>query len=288
MKILVFGGSGLVGSRFVSLFSKQFEIIAPSHSEVDLLNLGQIKKNIQEVKPDQILYAAAYTNVDKAEEESGVCYKLNTDAVKIVAVEAKDLNIPLHYLSTDYVFDGTKVNEPYSEDDKPNPLSVYARSKYEGEIAVLESNSINSILRIIMPFSAVFEKKSDIVRTFLSKLKSNEKIAAISDQKINPIFVDDLASAIALILEKQRSGIYHLGATTFTTPLKFASLIADKFNLDKSLITAMSFEEFSNARAALRPQFSWLDAAKFRKEFGEGILHSIEDELEEFKKLFKV
>lgn len=288
MKILLFGGTGLVGSRFIELNSKDFEIVAPEATEVDLLEEDAVRRNINEVSPRQVLYAAAYTNVDQAEKDSKLCYKLNVDAVKVILIEAKNLGIPFYYLSTDYVFDGTKKDSPYTEEDRPNPLSVYARSKYEGEQATLEASNKNSVLRLIMPYSATHTLKSDLVRTILSRLKEGNKVSGIIDQKINPIFVDDLVMAINEIIKKMTSGIYHLGASTFTTPFEFANLIADKFELDNGLIAKTTFEEFSKTRVAVRPQHSWLDASKFRKEFGENILHSVQEGLELFKKKYRL
>src|SRR5438105_2977605 len=128
-KILLFGGSGLVGSRILQLLSERFEFIAPTHDQVDLTNSAQIQQNIAFIKPEQILYAAGYTNVDKAEEEQEMCSALNAKAVKDIAEVASSDKIPVHYLSTDYVFDGEKSNSAYTEEDEPNPLATYAKSK---------------------------------------------------------------------------------------------------------------------------------------------------------------
>jgi len=283
-KILLYGGTGLVGSRVAELLSDKFEIIAPTHSEVDLTNPKSIKENINQIKPDQILYAAGYTNVDKAEEETELCNKLNSGAVEIITESAKNLNSPLHYLSTDYVFDGTKEDAAYIETDTPNPLGVYAKSKRDGEDITLKISDKNSVLRLIMPYSAVYTKKLDLARTVLSRLKNKESVFGVVDQNINPIFVDDLIMAIGKILENQSNGIYHLGASSFTTPMKFIEKIAELFDLDKELIIKMDFAEFSQTRPAKRPQHSWLDTSKFINQFGSDILHTVGEGLELFKK----
>lgn len=282
MKILLFGGTGLVGSRFQELLKDEFEITSPTHSEVDLLNPEQIKQKIIQTKPDQILYTAGFTNVDKAEEDKELVYELNTKAPEVITEIAK--GIPVIYLSTDYVFDGTKSESPYTEEDEPNPLSTYAKSKRKGEEIILSASKENSVLRLIMPYSAVYTRKMDLARIILTKLKNNEKILGVSDQKVNPIFVDHLVFAIAKVLKVKSSGIYHLGATSFTTPLEFAKLIAKEFNLNQNLIEQISLEEFSKSRLAIRPKDSWLDTGKFISEFGNGILHSVEEGIKEFKK----
>lgn len=282
-KVLLFGGSGLVGSRILQLLEKDFELIAPTHKDIDLSNFESVKKNIQEVKPDQILFAAGYTNVDQAQEDREKCFLLNTKVVEVIVERCKFLSIPLHYLSTDYVFNGKKEDAPYTEEDKPEPLSVYAESKREGEVVTLDANSKNSVLRLIMPYSASYERKLDLARTVLTRLRGNQQIFGVIDQKVNPIFVDDLVLAIKVLLKRGVSGIYHLGASSFTTPFKFASAVAEEFGLDKNLITQITFAEFSKTRPAKRPQHPWLDTSKFEREFGKGILHTVEDGLELFK-----
>lgn len=283
-KILLFGGTGLVGSRVLELLSKNFEFIAPTSEEVDLSKKDIISKYLDGIKADQILYAAGYTNVDKAEEEKELCFLLNADAPKTIAQKALNLNIPFHYLSTDYVFDGTKSDRPYTEEDQPDPADeVYAKSKREGEIVTMQASDKNSIIRLIMPFSAVYRQKADIARIILTKLQNGEKLSGIVDQKVNPIFVDDLVSAIEKLLSLRAAGIYHVGAINFTTPYFLMKEIAKQFNLNEDLINEISFDEYSKTRAAKRPQHTWLDTSKFRSEFGEGILHTVEEEIRLFK-----
>jgi len=283
-KVLVLGGSGLVGSRFVDVLSDRFQISAPTHKMLDVTDERQISDALDQIRPDQILYAAGYTNVDLAEEEREKCYLLNVEAVKFFTESANNLNIPFYYLSTDYVFDGTQKDTPYNEEDRPNPLpSVYAKSKRDGEVVALESNNKNCVIRLIMPFSGVYKKKLDLVRLVLTRLQKGEEVLGIIDQKINPIIVDDLVWGIGKILERYANGIYHLGAIDYTTPARFIREIAKQFNLPQHLIKDMTFEEFSKTRVAIRPQHSWLATEKFRKEFGSGILHTIEEEIRLFK-----
>lgn len=283
-KILLYGGTGLVGSRILELLSKHFNFIAPTHQEVELTDSSAISANIKEVNPNQILYAAGFTNVDKAEEEQDLCFAINAQAVRIIVETANPLNIPVHYLSTDYVFNGEKEDIPYNEEDEPDPLSLYAKSKKEGEINTLNFSSKNSVIRLIMPYSAFYQKKLDLARTVLARLKNNQQVFGVVDQNVNPIFVDDSIKAVGELLKRQASGIYHLGAANFTTPFKFINLIAQMFRLDESLITPMKFADFAKTRPAKRPQHSWLDTTKFVKEFGSSILHSVEEGVEMFKR----
>ncbi|MBI2600825.1 NAD(P)-dependent oxidoreductase [Candidatus Daviesbacteria bacterium] len=286
-KVLLIGGTGLVGSRIIQLLDKKFEFIAPSHEQLDVLNPELVLQAVENIKPSSVLYAAGFTNVDLAEGKEQECFALNSKAPGYFVEATKKAKIPFYYLSTDYVFDGEKSDAPYTEDDLPNPLDqVYAKSKYEGEQVVLGASPINSVLRIIVPFSAVFTKKLDLARLFVSKLKNNEKISGIYNQKINPVFVDDLVAALGKILEARASGIYHIAATDFTTPYGYAKTVARVFGFDEGLIEKVDYEDYVKTRRAKRPQDTWLDTHKFRKEFGEGILHTVEEEIEAFKSQF--
>ncbi len=283
-KILVVGGSGLVGSRFIELQKNQFEIMAPSHHELDVTNPDAVDCLIDRVQPDQILYAAGYTNVDLAESQPKQAYALNVQGPQNILEVIKDSGTPFYYLSTDYVFNGQQSDRPYTEFDDADPVDqVYAKSKREGEIVTLQTEDVNGVIRLIMPFSASYTRKTDLTRTFLSRLKNKEKIQGVIDQKINPVFVDDLVKAIGLIMKKGAKGIYHVGAVDFTTPYDYAMLIAKTFGLDSGCIEKFNFAEFAPTRPAKRPQHTWLDTSKFRSEFGEEVLHTIEKEIEIFK-----
>lgn len=283
MKILAFGGSGLVGSRFVDLFKDVAEIVAPTHEEVDVTDEGSVTDYIKRIKPDQILYAAGFTNVDLAEAEQEMCIDSNAKAPEYIVNAIKNTDTNFYYLSTDYVFDGKKSDAPYKETDLAEPVdAVYAKSKKTGEDITL-SETKNCVIRLIMPFSAKYQTKMDLARLIVSKLQNGENLVGIVDQKVNPIFVDDLVQGIFLIMKDKKTGIYHLGAKDYTTPYEYMCKIAKVFGFDESLITKTSFKEFAETRKAKRPQNSWLDTSKFQKEFGENKLHTIDEELLMFK-----
>lgn len=282
IKLLLLGGTGLVGSRVLQLL-KNFEIVAPTVQELDVTNQKQIKDQIPIIRPDLFLYSAGFTNVDLAEEKKEECFLLNVKAIEFLTLEATKLQIPFYYLSTDYVFDGKKEDKPYTEGDQPDPVDeVYAKSKRAGELVAL-SNKINGVIRLIMPFSAAHAFKMDIGRLVVDKLKKGEKISAVYNQKINPIFVDNLVYGLGKIMEKRATGIYHLAATSFTSPYDFMKEIAKQFKLPSNFIEKVSFETYTKTRPAKRPQHTWLDTQKFQKEFGTNILHTIEEEVAIFK-----
>jgi len=287
-KVLVFGGSGLVGSRFVKLNAGQFDISAPQSQEVDILNKDQILKFTQKSNPDTIINFAAYTRVEYAESQkgdrNGRCFLINAIGAKNVAEVCKEFNKKLIHISTEYVFDGTKSGSPYTEEDKPNPINWYGATKLFGEEFVLESGCNATIIRISMPFSPFYELKKDVARFFLEQLKNKNQITAVENQRITPTYANYIADALKTLIESGSLGTYHVSSTDSVTPLKFAKIIAEVFKLDYSFISGISLDEYNKGKKAKLLKFSWLNPAKFEQEFGEGILHTVEEGLVLFKK----
>lgn len=281
-KILIFGSTGQIGSRAVELLTTKFEIIAPTHQEIDVSDRERIEEFIDQVKPTQILYCVGFTNIDRAKDFLKDAFLLNAGAVHYITQKAQSLHIPFHYLSTEVVFDGKKKGQPYTEKDFPNPLSLNGLTKRGGELVTLAASKNNSVLRLIICYSAKYSRKTDLARLALSKIKQGEKFSATLDQEINPIYVDNLICAIEVILKNHACGIYHLGATDYTTPYEFVRKITSRLNLDDSLIKPITFKEFSKGRPEKRPQHEWLDVSKFQKDFGKGILTTVDEGIESF------
>lgn len=288
-KILVFGGSGLVGSKFIKLTGQTFEINSPLVTEVDILNEDQIRRVVEEFKPDTIINFAAFTDVEGAENQKGdrkgVCYLINAVGAKTVAQVAKEFDKKLIHISTEYVFDGAKSQSPYTEEDKPNPINWYGTTKYFGEQFVLQSGCFATVVRICMPFSDYFEAKLDIARFFLNQLRNGNEIIAVDDQRITPTSVSDIAYSLELLVKEGAQDLYHVCSKNSTTPYEFAKLIARDFNLDISLIKPISLDEYNKGKSAKLLKNSWLDCTKFERRFGNGILHTIEESVRGFTHL---
>lgn len=286
-KILIFGGTGQIGSVAVKKLSRKFSVTAPSSQQVDIIDRNLVKKFLKKTKPAQILYAAGYTNTDGAREEPGKAFLLNAGAVLHISYLAAGLKIPFHYLSTELVFNGEKSDRPYTEKDFPDPLLINGKTKQFGELATLNASKQNSVLRLIMCYSPFYERKLDLARLTVKKLKEGAEFSATDDQLVNPIYVNHLIDAISMILENRASGIFHLGATDYTSPFEFAKKIARKMKLDEKLIKPVKFADFSKTRPELRPKDQWLDTKKFRKTFGEGILKSVDEGIADFVRDYK-
>lgn len=284
-KILVFGGSGLVGSKFIEL-CPDFKIKAPDVSALDILNVDALSGEFDEVNPDLVINFAAYTAVEEAEKQkgdkNGICYRINVFGAQNVASVCRRFSKRLIHISTEYVFDGTKSESPYTEEDKPNPINWYGQTKYFGEAAVLESGCQSTVVRICMPFSSRYELKKDVARFFLEQLRAGNPITAIEDQKITPTLVDDIAGALKTVVVSGTAGLYHVSSTTTASPFGFAKLIAETFGLDASLVKPVSLDEYNKNKTAKLLKYSWLDSSKFDREFS-GVLHTINEGVRLFK-----
>lgn len=290
-KILVLGSSGMVGSHFVVQLHNTFTLLTPSHEELDILVKDSIASYIEAQKPEVIVNFAAFTNVNEAEDQtgdkSGMAYRMNAQAVKDLAEVAKEKNILLIQISTEYVFDGTKKGGSYQEDDQRNPINWYGATKAYGEQFLQESGCEYLLVRISMPYTAHFEKKKDIARTFVGLLHDGTAFTAMNDAQITPVLVDTVVDGLKVLIENNARGIYHLGPTDQTTPYDFVHIIAKAFYLDPSHVGPISFEEYNGTRKAKLLQNSTLDVSKFVSEFGEGILQTVEESVEEFARQTK-
>lgn len=288
MRILIFGGSGLVGSRFIEINKDRVNIHSPDISKTNILNRNEVLKEAADFRADFIINFAAFTDVQGAEQqkddESGSCYQINVTGANNIAQVCKEFDIKLIHISTDYIFDGNKPAAAYKEEDSPNPLNWYGKTKYLGEQSVQESGSQYAIVRISMPFSPHYGLKVDIARFFLGQLRKKFEIKAITDQKVTPVFVDDVANALYEIIKKDVSGIYHVVSTSWTSLFEFSQLIAQAFNLDEGLIKPITLDEYNQDKKAKLLRYSWLDCSKFVGEFGNDILHSVKESINLFKK----
>lgn len=283
-KILLYGGTGFVGSAINNAFKNSYTVIAPTHSDLDVTDFFFLRENILHTKPDVIIYASGLASVDKCEQEPQLASLLNTKVPGVIASEAAVLHIPVYYLSTDAVFRGNKKDSPYKETDRLDPFSVYGKTKVAGEEVILKSSAHNSVIRIICPFNAFYARKTDFVRLAIEKLSKHEHFPGITDQTMNPLYLPYLTKALLKLLSVNANGIYHLGATDCDTNFNIVKRLAKELHLDDSLISPITLETFLKNKRALRSKYSLLDVSKFQRKFGEGILNNIDTSLKDFSK----
>ncbi len=274
MKILLTGKNGQVGFALHKKLVSLGEVIATDRNRLNLENPDAIRVFIEKIKPDMIINAAAFTDVDRAETEIELAHKVNTEAPKVLAEKASQLNIPIIHFSTDYVFDGLK-NEPYLETDQTNPQSVYGETKWEGEEAV-RNHKKHIILRISWVFSS---HGQNFLKTILKLIQEKTSLNIVSDQRGTPISADTLANVtcniVKTILNKpsfKDFGTYHVALGGETNWYEYARFIADeamrlgfKTSMTSHDINAISSDTYSTL--AKRPMNSRLDTTKIENTF---------------------
>jgi len=270
MKILVTGANGQVGSEIIQQ-GKQggMQMIAAGHAELDITQIDDIKRIVHLEQPDIIINAAAYTAVDKAEEqiEQKQAYAINRDGPANLAQVCAETKIPLLHVSTDYVFDGMKESA-YTEADIPNPSGVYGKSKLEGEQVIAATLEQYYIIRVAWVFGA---KGNNFVRTMLRLSEDRNELNVVSDQRGTPTWAQDIAHVLLVIAEYYKNnrpihwGIYHYAGTPSTTWAEFANRIfevAQRIDILDRLpkINPISTEKYPTP--AQRPKNSVLDCSQ--------------------------
>ena len=265
MKILVTGINGQVGHALMQNLTYD-ELIGLTRQDCDLTNPDQIRQVIDQHQPDLIINSAAYTQVDKAEDEPELVFKINTDAPRVMAEKAREYNIPLIHFSTDYVFDGQK-DEPYNEKDEAKPLSVYGQSKLAGEEAIQEVGKQIYILRTSWVYSNIGE---NFFLTIKKLSKENDELKVVSDQRGVPAsnhFIAEQIKNIIPKLNKKNTGIYHLVPNGSCSRYDFARAIIKKTNPEFDLDQLIKIKTQDYPTKAYRPTNSQLNNEKIKQTF---------------------
>ncbi len=280
MKIVGTGLSGLIGSRVVEMLSPYFQFENLSlETGVDITKKGVVDQYIERSDASWIFHFAARTDVDGAEAEKTLREKSPTWIVNVKATEhvvdaCKKTGKKLIYISTDFVFDGEK--DSYAEEDQPRPLSWYAITKYEGEkqVATLENHGL--IIRIANPYRAERFARADFVHKIIERLAHHQKVVAPNDQRFVPTFIDDIAYALKILIEKDAFGLYHVVGNQVFSPFEVAQKIASTFGFASSLVESTTFAEYFAGRAP-RPFHAYLKNDKISK-LGV-VMHSFDEGL---------
>ena len=265
-RILITGTNGLLGQKLVYLLlernltnAKQYQIIATSKGEnrlmikkgyqyydLDITNAAEVERVFAQTKPHIVINTAAMTNVDQCEKERKACDLLNVEAVSyqlsaLQNMQHNEKNYKPHFihLSTDFVFDGEAG--PYSETDKPNPISYYGHSKYKADLLVEQCGISWAIVRTIIVYGVVDNmSRSNLVLWAKSALQKGKKINVINDQFRAPTLAEDLAEGCMLIADKKAKGIFNISGRDTYSILDLVYQVADFWQLNKSLIQVVS------------------------------------------------
>jgi len=286
MKFLVTGSAGLVGSQVVKDLTKQNHIVYSCYHDIkpnygivtklDLTNLNEIKTIVSQINPDVIIHLAAMTGVDLCETEQDLAMTINAKATKTLAEQNVKNNCFFLYVSTDYIFDGK--NGMRKESDIPNPLGFYGKSKLEGEIALNHLASSYVIVRTSTPFG-IHKTKKSFPLWVKENLESKKEISVLTDQYTSPTYVPNLSKMLIEVATRQITGIIHLAGATRISRYTLAEMVADRLNLDKTLLKPTKITEMN--WKAQRPIDSSLDVS-LATEILEEKPQKIEESLELF------
>jgi dTDP-4-dehydrorhamnose reductase len=265
-KILVTGGNGQLGSELKEIAPnyRDYNFLFTDIKDLDITNQNAVAAIIESNNINVIINCAAYTAVDKAESEPELSDAINHLAVANFAQIAKDKNIKLLHISTDYVFDGTN-HKPYVVTDTPNPQSVYGKTKLDGELAMQQINPINSV---IIRTSWVYSKfGNNFVKTMLRLAENRDEISVVSDQIGSPTNAADLAKAILTILPKINNDtveVFHFSNEGVSSWYDFAKAI---FEIKEISIKVNPIESWQYPTLAKRPMYSLLNKEKIKSKF---------------------
>jgi dTDP-4-dehydrorhamnose reductase len=251
MKMIVTGGTGQLGRAFSDLIdTDDIQIFSFSSHELDVTNPHQINHIFNEVQPDVVIHAGAYTAVDAAETHADIVFRVNVVGARNIAAACLRYDSKLVYVSTDYVFDG-KNNRPYTEFDQPNPLNIYGRSKLEGEIIAARICPRLFIVRT----SWLYGEGHNFVRTILKLAKEREYLTIVNDQTGSPTYTVDLAQGILSLVNTFEFGTYHMSSNGQCTWYDFAREI---LRLAGQNIEVRPINTAEFALPAVRPAYSVL------------------------------
>jgi dTDP-4-dehydrorhamnose reductase len=275
MNVLVTGANGQLGAALQKVLPGRVKasFFFVDHGQLDITSADQVGRFIADNDISHVVNCAAYTNVDRAEEDKAACTEINSDGVKILAMAADNYGAKVIHLSTDYVFDG-HAYKPYTESDKVNPASHYGASKRAGETALLALAPDSIIIRTSWLYGP--DRENNFVKRILAKAGMGEGLKVVADQIGSPTFSYDLADAIAVILATPQwfSGVYHYCDAGVCSRYDFAKAILMLSGNDGVELTPISTDtNFLNATVAARPHYSVLDTSKIRLTYGVATPH---------------
>ncbi len=294
MKIAITGSNGLLGQSLLNLLLKEpetYKVYGLSRGEnrsgrddfeyvsIDITSEQDLNDCLLDIQPDFIINTAAMTNVDACEDHKEECDLLNVEAVRYLAEISEKVNAHLIHISTDFIFDGTQGY--YKETDKANPLSYYGLSKLRSEEILLNSSIDFTILRTILVYGKVFDmSRNNIVLWVRSMLQDKKEITIVDDQFRMPTYVEDLAMACKISIDKRAKGIFNISSNELLSIYEIAQQIADAFELDKELIKPISTSTLN--QKAPRPPKTGFDLSKTNNELGF-YPKSFREDLQRFK-----
>ena len=260
MKVLITGSAGQLGTDLVASANRAgLDVIAASHADLDITDRNLVSQKIANAAPEAIIHAAAWTAVDACESDTKKAMAINSDGTANVVNAARQIGARVIYISTDYVFDGTKAT-PYIESDIPNPQSVYGASKLAGEQNL--DLSQDSVVRISWVCG---EHGNNMVKTILRLAATSPILTFVNDQIGSPTFTSDIAPVLVDFARESRTGIWHLTNQGVTSWFGFAQDVLRAAELDPNRVQPIATADLRPQRPAKRPANSVLENAHMCK-----------------------
>jgi dTDP-4-dehydrorhamnose reductase len=275
MKVLVFGAQGMLGKDLILLLSPNHEVTGKDIADLNILEAQKVRWAVEDYRPQIVINAAAYTDVDGCENHPEKAFAVNAEGARNIALGCKAFGAKMIHLSTDYVFDGVS-SVPYRETDSPNPLNVYGASKLLGERYIQEILNDHLIIRTEWLYG---QHGRNFVDNILKQARQKSELRVVNDQRGAPTLAKKLSWAIGLLLTKDATGILHVTSSGSCTWFEFAVRIMKIKKIDHIRLIPISSQELN--RSAKRPANSLLDCSPFEKITGFKMV-SWEEALQEY------
>lgn len=278
-RVLVVGSNGLLGQKVTEQLVRGFnyhvtlssvesvpvhDFPAAPYLQADITNRKSVKDLVASVNPDAIINCAAMTNVDACETERELAWKINVGGVEHLIDAARAKSALIVHVSSDYVFDGK--SGPYSEDDRPEPLSYYGKSKLASENALRTSGLPHFVARTMVLYGYAEGVKANFALWLINSLRDGQRVRIVDDQIGNPTLVDDLAFGLIRAMEMEKTGLYHIAGRDIVSRFDFAVALARAFGLDASLIEPIKTAQLR--QPAVRPLRSGLITLRAEVDLG--------------------
>jgi dTDP-4-dehydrorhamnose reductase len=267
MKCLVIGSGGQLGRALQATAPAGADVVAPPEADCDMNNIAQMRYWIEEIRPDIVFNAAAYTNVDGAEQDAAAAELVNATSVGMVAGIVARTGVRLVHVSTDFVFDG-EASRPYTPDDLPNPLSVYGRTKRNGEVAIAAAGADALIVRTAWVYA---EQGRNFVLTMLRLMSERDEVKVVADQFGSPTYARNLADCLWRLAPRAGAGVYHSTDEGSASWYDFAVAIQEEAvaaGVLKKAAAVFPIPTHDYPTLAARPRFSVLEKSKTRAVIG--------------------
>ena len=279
MKILITGSSGMLGHDLIEVLKDKHDLILSTSKTLDITDKDKTIEFIRENKPDIVINSAAYTDVDGCETNRELAYSVNGEGVRNLAIGCAEVDCPLVQISTDYVFNG-KSDRPWAEDDEIGPISIYGKSKLEGEEAILKILDKYFIVRTAWLYGI---NGKNFPKTMLELSENHSEITVVYDEVGSPTYTLDLARKISELIETDYYGIYHITNSGSCSWCEFSRYIFELAGRDVKVIPVTAAEF---ARPAPRPSYSVLENKKLI-ENGFEPLRNYKEAIKEYIELIK-